>query len=467
MQKRTLISSVARYLIILLVILVTIAGELALLKKSGRIELIVGLNAALGSLLLFFLRNGKFQNVMLLLYFAPLLLLSNKIHYQLKYEIVFALPLFILALYTFYIYLLNPIAPGKDRSLTKVLVLFMLYFLGIGIYGKLRGFQTVYVFYESYHVLLYISIMIISFNMRERNDYYFIFYGLLAIFMAISLGYIALGYIGSGKRFVTFQSGFLPLTGGVIFSLILAARGNLKRIIYFAMLVTIILAMFSTLTRTLWVTTIITLASVYVIYLIAEKKFTITKKILVFVYVILTVVYTAHVIRNLNPYNRIKDNTKTLEQRVESIQNPTEDHSFLMRVELGWYAIEKFIRHPIFGWGLGDYLRFKYLGDPRLKNIYLDNSWLYFLWKGGIIGFLLFALVFYKSIKLGIIIVRETDSARTRALTIGITGGLIGLAALGFLSPLLIKYRTNVLLAFIWAYFEFEYNNLRIANDLR
>jgi O-antigen ligase len=168
----------------------------------------------------------------------------------------------------------------------------------------------------------------------------------------------------------------------------------------------------------------------------------------------------------MKPAETIKDNTRSVEQRIESIQNPTEDHSFLMRVELGWYAIQKFLQRPIFGWGLGDFLRYQFLGNPNLKNNYIDNSWLYFLWKGGIIGLSLFVFILYRIIKVSIFILKNSKNKTVKSIVAGIFGGFVGLVALALLSPLFIKYRTNVLIAFFLAYLEFEYNKLKLKQNL-
>jgi hypothetical protein len=47
-----------------------------------------------------------------------------------------------------------------------------------------------------------------------------------------------------------------------------------------------------------------------------------------------------------------------------------------------------------------------------------------------------------------------------KSIVVGIISGIIGLIALGFLSPLIIKYRTNIIFPLLWGYLEFEYNNL-------
>jgi O-antigen ligase len=155
--------------------------------------------------------------------------------------------------------------------------------------------------------------------------------------------------------------------------------------------------------------------------------------------------------------------SNVVEYRTQSVVNPLEDSSFLMRVEFAYYASQRFLESPIFGKGLGDFLKYKIFNINDAANYYIDNSWLYFLWKGGLIGFLLFAWLYIRFFKASYFVLINTTDIRVKYITLGLLGGFIGLSFLGVLSPLLIKYKSNVLIAFLFAYIEFE--RLKIVND--
>ncbi len=128
-----------------------------------------------------------------------------------------------------------------------------------------------------------------------------------------------------------------------------------------------------------------------------------------------------------------------------------------MRVELDYYAIQKFLKHPIFGSGLGDFVKYKIIKENVSPPVYyLDSSWLYMLWKGGIIGFLLFAWIYYRFFKASFFVLRNSKNLSTKIICLGLLSGFIGLSFLALLSPLLIKYKTNFLIVFLFAYIEFE-----------
>lgn len=443
-----------------------IVFEILVLKKFGKVEIIIGLNGLFFSIIMFFVSRGSFANVMLFLYFASLLLLNNKIHYEFKYELILASPLALLLFYSLLNYILSLQSQTRKEVLSKPVLIFVLYFFIMALYGKFQNFNSQFILYESFHFLLFLSIYLILYNLKERADYFFIFSILLIFYLVISLEYIFLGYLISRVRFVTFQSGFSSIFAGLLLSFFLFRKNVYERMLLISGIVIILLGIFSTLTRSLWVTALITFGGVYFAYIIAENKLTRSKIIILIVISILITASLMFAIKNMKPAETIKDNTRSVEQRIESIQNPTEDHSFLMRVELGWYAIQKFLQRPIFGWGLGDFLRYQFLGNPNLKNNYIDNSWLYFLWKGGIIGLSLFVFILYRIIKVSIFILKNSKNKTVKSIVAGIFGGFVGLVALALLSPLFIKYRTNVLIAFFLAYLEFEYNKLKLKQNL-
>ena len=261
-------------------------------------------------------------------------------------------------------------------------------------------------------------------------------------------------------RFVTFQSGFLPLLSGVLFSYILFNKDIIKRIVGLILLIIVTTGALVTLTRTLWVTTFIVLFFVWIFYVISTHKLTLLKLIMVILTISASIIFVSDVSKNagkeLSPKN-------VVESRAKSVTNPLEDSSFLMRVEFTYYAVQRFLESPIVGKGLGDYLRYKIFNTNKSANYFIDNSWVYFLWKGGLIGFLLFAWLFIRFFKASYTVLKNTSDIKVKYVTLGLLAGLLGLSFLGLLSPLLIKYKSNAIIAFIFAYIEFE--RMKIMNE--
>ncbi len=428
---------------------------------DNSIYILVGYNLFL--LLIAFYKKSinNLPTLLIFVNFLPLIYLNNDFHYHFKYEILMALPLFLLILLSISQFLLT----SRDLSfkltyLQKPIIYIVLYFSVLGVVGMILHQSTIWIIQQLFHFYLYLLIFPISYFFYKRDFYFSGFSFLLIISVVIAFEYIVLNQLLLNFRFVTFQSGFLPLTTGVLFSYILYNKNTIRRLAASVLLLIVTTGAFVTLTRTLWVTTILVLILVWFFYLKSENRLSIYKIVLLVIFISLPI----FLLRDMDVSSDQKiSQSNVVEYRTQSVVNPLEDSSFLMRVEFAYYASQRFLESPIFGKGLGDFLKYKILNVNDAANYYIDNSWLYFLWKGGLIGFLLFAWLYIRFFKASYFVLINTTDIRVKYITLGLLGGFIGLSFLGVLSPLLIKYKTNVLIAFLFAYIEFE--RLKIVND--
>lgn len=426
--------------------------------------LLIGYNILL--LILIFYK-GYIHNVITLLLianFIPLLYLNNGFHYAFNYELLTATPLFLIIILATFQYVSSASSlTFKLSYLQKPVIFLVVYFTIIGIVNIYNGQDTFWVIQQLFHIYLYILIFPLSYLIDKKKYYFFIFSALLLIATIISFEYILLSQVILNIRFVTFQSGFLPILSGVLFSFILFEKETLRRIGGAILFLIITAGAFVTLTRTLWIVTLLILAIVWILYLKSESKLSFTK---VFVYILVLLI----------PLIIMKDISKgtqtnpppndRVETRAQSVTNPLEDTSFLMRIEFAYYAFQRFLESPIIGKGLGDYLQYKIFNISDTANYYIDNSWLYFLWKGGLIGFLLFGWLYLRFFRSSYFVFTNTTNHITKYLSLGLFAGILGLSFLAVLSPILIKYKTNVLFALIFAYIEFERTNINSPEDI-
>jgi len=429
--------------------------------SDNSIYILVGYNLFLLLIASYKKSINNLFTLLIIVNFLPLIYLNNDFHYHFKYEILTAFPLFLLILLSISQFLLT----SRDLSfkltyLQKPIIYIVLYFSVLGVVGMILHQSTIWIIQQLFHFYLYLLIFPISYVFYKRDFYFSGFSFLLIISVVIAFEYIVLNQMLLNFRFVTFQSGFLPLASGVLFSYILYNKNTIRRLAATVLLLIVTTGVFVTLTRTLWVTTILVLIFVWFFYLKSENRLSIYKIILLVIIISLPLLLFRDMGVSSNQ-NISQDNA--VEYRAQSVVNPLEDSSFLMRVEFAYYASQRFLESPIFGKGLGDFLKYKILNVNDAANYYIDNSWLYFLWKGGLIGFLLFAWLYIRFFKASYFVLINTTDIRVKYITLGLLGGFIGLSFLGVLSPLLIKYKTNVLIAFLFAYIEFE--RLKIVND--
>jgi O-antigen ligase len=138
-----------------------------------------------------------------------------------------------------------------------------------------------------------------------------------------------------------------------------------------------------------------------------------------------------------------------------------------MRVEIGYYVIKEFLDEPLFGSGLGSSVQYKLLAQNGLEIFYPDNSLLYFLWKGGIIGLIIFLWLYARFFRQTLWLVKNSTSSEDKVFTFGIWGGMLGLWFSGLFAASLIKYKYGAIIALVFAYIEFQKQNKQTLKDAR
>ena len=454
-------------LLFLLITVVSLFIQYVIILRSSdnSIYVLIGLNLILFIMVLY---KGYIQNLavfLILINFLPLLYLDNEFHYKFAYEVLTAFPLIILTLIAVLHYFSKSnIFLIKLTYLQKPILFLVLYFSIIAIVGFLGNNDILRISIQLFHFLLYLLIFPIYYLFYKREYYHTTLAVLLIISVLIAFEYILFNQVLLNFRFVTFQSGFLPIVSGIIFAYIILSKNLVYKIVATILLFIVIAGTFVTLTRTLWVTTILVLFFTWIFYLISKKNLSIKK--IVFYLIILTL--PLYLVRDMGGVTRQQVSSgESVQYRTQSVANPLEDSSFLMRVEFSYYALQRFVENPVLGNGLHDYITYKIFSMDSSPNYYMDNSWLYILWKGGIIGFLLFLWLYVRFFKTTYFVFNNSKDFKTKYICLGILGGFLGISLLAFLSPLLIKYKTNALITFIFAYVEFERYKLDSTTKLK
>lgn len=391
--------------------------------------------------------------ILLLLNFLPLIILNNEIHYNFILELISFLPLFILTfLALFKYFFIESNFVFQKVSLKVPIVLFIIYFGINALRSVSAGKNLSWITIEYFQICLYGFIIPISYMLKKREKYFFVFKSLLLISSLIALEYLIFNKVIFNVRFVTFQSSFLPLAVGCIFAYFLFTKNRVAKIGSMLLLFIFLTGIFVTLTRTLWVATFIVLIIVFLLYIELSNRLKFYKILFSFLIVIALFSITKDSLFQLQTNT---SNSQSIEYKTQSISKPLEDASFLMRVELGYYAFQKVLIKPFLGSGLGDYVKFRFFSDPT-PEYYIDNSLLYILWKGGIIGLILFLWIYIRFFKSAFYILKNTKELKVKIVIVGLIAGFFGLIILAIFSGVLIKYKATAVIAFLFAYIEFE-----------
>ncbi len=437
-----------------------------ILQKLGQngVIAVIGYNMALISIIFLVFHVKKIQLYLVIIYLAPYIYLNNLFHYLIKNEIILTLPIFILVLFAAWDYLQKGqvFYIRKERFLKVALYLLLASLLAV-VTGMVNKNEYDQIIIENYRVFNYGLIFIFLYFFRTRKDWMIIFKAMFLISLFVSFEYILVFLMGSDSRFVTFQMNYFPLIAGVLCGYILFEKDRVKKILWGGLLLIIVVGAFVTLTRAVWVATFIVFGILALVYLKDWMKISNRKLILV---ALLSVMLLGIIAYKVKPPKLTSASIDKVEYRASSIFDPSSDISFLMRIELNFHAFMRFMDNPVLGKGHGDWVKYIFIPANPYKQYYLDNSWIQLFWKGGIILGGLFIILYYLGIRNAYYVFRHSKNKLARIYCLGIFAGLISFLFLGMLSPFLIKYKANVLLAFILAYVEFEKQQIPEQNEI-
>ncbi|GMR25129.1 MAG: hypothetical protein BMS9Abin39_0407 [Ignavibacteria bacterium] len=446
--------------LVLLVILI----ELAVVQIAGEYALFVlaGINIAI--LVAIVLSGSEFHLPMLLIVInlIPLIYLNERFHYWIKWIIFQDVPLFILSLLALFKYV------GYDKPFNfdlKYLRLPLIVLTVYAVFSMIVGIQNNnprgFIINEIYHFFYYSFSIVIFYLIKERKYYKYIFISITVIAGLIAAEYLVIYKLSGWSRVVTFQSGIFIIALSIVFAYLILKKPNfIKKSLIIGTFIFIFVGLILTLTRSLWVSGFVALLSIGALYLHLWKG--ISKiKISALIIIVLLPVFILGMRSDSKNIQRSASNE--IKYRTESLANPTGDQSFLMRIELGYYIIIKFLESPIIGKGLGDTIKYKILSTSNLAVNYPDNSWLFVLWKGGIIGLLLFLWLYFRLFTQTYYILKNTQNIEVKIMTLAILGALAGLMVYSLFTAVLIKYKINIILAIIIAYVEYERRELNVT----
>lgn len=397
--------------------------------------------------------------------------INDSFNYYLELIILQDIP----AILLFGIALLKFLSTGSSFAVRfnffqRAMIFVFLYSIVMAVVGILKGNAGYFVYYEFFNFSYYLLPIPIAYLLTEKSEYHKLFLTMVFASVILSFQYIFVGLLFSGKaRFTSFHAGFFPFFGALFYSaLSLIKKNSLLKLGILVVSFIVALGAFSTLTRSVWASIFIALGTVTAI-LIYQKYRTILEKrknLLAFTITIsLLAGMTLYIWSAISvPKAETMENATKTSQRVESLSNPSGDASLLMRVEIGYYVIMKFIASPVFGDGFGSTVQYQIFGDSELH--YPDSSWLYFFWKGGIIGGIILIYFYFAFFKAAYRVLLRTDDITVKVFTLAIIGGYAGFIVYSIFSPHLIKYsKINLLAAVIFAYIDTQATALGVYDE--
>lgn len=395
---------------------------------------------------------------LLMLVIFPFAIISSGLHGSISLIIIQDLP-YVFLIFTSLLILVQSKneTPLLKTKYSQIAFLFFLYCIFSAAIGFVKGQNHTDLFLELYNISFYFSPVLLVVLFKKEAKFEIIFNVIITVVTILSLEFIYHNVFTDKVRFVTFQVDFHAVVVGYLFAHVFFMKE--RRIYYVPLLLINFIGLLITMTRALWVAGAISIGIIIYFYLLEKglsKKLLNTIAALIFV---LGVFVVSNI--QVDKSNITAKVEASSEYKAKSIADPLEDSSFLMRVELGFYMFQKFLSSPIIGKGLGDTVNYKFLGNPDVPILYPDNSYLYFLWKTGLIGLILFLLVYFLFLRQCFRVWKKIDNIHYKLWALGIFAGTIGNMVYALLNGNLIKYpKINLLMAICILFIEYNYRKL-------
>ena len=218
-------------------------------------------------------KNIYFSHFVIYLFLIPLAYLNNNFHYWFNFELLLSVPLLILLGYSLILYgMYENSFKISNKYILRPLMLFIPYTIFSALVGLYNGNSLSFIIVELFHIFYYSFAFIIFYLFQDLIDYRKIFNFLLFVFIIMSIQYIYWNTIGGFDRFVTFQSGFFPMVIGILISFALVEKSLIKKAIFLILSLSLLVALYLTLTRSLWVTQAIVLFGIFYFFIFHQRK---------------------------------------------------------------------------------------------------------------------------------------------------------------------------------------------------
>jgi hypothetical protein len=329
----------------------------------------------------------------------------------------------------------------------------MMIIVSIGV-GVARGNATQWIIMETHSLLYYGLFFVILGSLQTRNDATALFWFILTGGSLVCIEYIfLLTQRSTFQRVSTYHADMFPLLLGCAISLSMYAKRLNVRGLAIAVGGLLIVALLISLARAEWVAAVLGSAILFFLFLKYRRLSAGYWFSFVFCFLLIGAVLFFSESGFVSGYFG-SQSTGEISKRAESMESALEDTSLLMRVELNSIALQRFLRYPIMGAGIGDVVRYRTLDTGPVWS--LDTSHLQILWKMGLVGFIIFASLLFTVLKRSLYVFRRTDDDFYKWFSAAVFSGFCGLIVLSFFSAALTKYNLNLVWVMVIAAIEHE-----------
>ena len=332
--------------------------------------------------------------------------------------------------------------------------------------GLVNGHQTKHVAKECFFLGLY-GVYFLAARGIPHGRWIKQYWSLLILAtLVVSLQYLflALSEIGPSRWFIsrvtTRQPHLAQLAIPYLMSFFLLPSTLRKKIFASLLLVPILTMAFLSQQRSLWLAIPFSIILLWLLTIWRRQRISfqailkVVAVLLIFVIIIITVLLLLNRFFAGSP-------VATLAVRVESLTRLAEDESALMRMAEIKRALAQWRRNVLFGTGLGSTI---HRVAVNMKYDMVDNSYVFLLWKTGLIGLFSYLVVVVLFFHRGMTILKRTDDLDIHRIVISSLSGFAGLMLIALTNSCLVLYRFIIIWAILIASLEYYYRNITIGD---
>lgn len=321
--------------------------------------------------------------------------------------------------------------------------------------GYFLGYKFYYLFSEAIKYLYYPIGFFFTMSMFKDDDKdesiiknFLLFFLVSGIIISIQILFYHFN-VTRGERVLTRQANLLLMSIVVAIIYFFAyARDIKEKIMISILLMLYILSVILFMQRSLWGGIIVALLSL--MFCLQKKIIKSNKEAIIIVLIIALLLAVV-----INIYQSINFNSDVMSTRTDVLESGTKSFSLGVRLLSFARIFQKIKNHPIIGSGFGDSLVTPYLNSREVG--FVDNSFIVILWKSGILGFMIFCVIFIRFFFQLFKIINHSKNKHYILFAIFSLSTIVGQMVNGLACVIMILYHFNIYWAAIIAITDYIY----------
>jgi len=337
----------------------------------------------------------------------------------------------------------------KIEGLDVPVLLFIAVVFLAALRGVVRSNPTHYVLAEIAFLLLYCLyfLPVHASDDRRWGRHFFLAVVLASFVVSVEFIYAAIGQAArTGAplvRVVTQQPHIALISLPYLLTALFLAKKRSVRLLSLAVLFAVTLMILISQQRSLWVGAGLSMVVAWAIVLISRRK---SRPWRVYHLAAFGLIFFILFLGGMHFLGSVvsKGAAITLASRASTIVSPGQDPSLLIRAIECLSAIKQVGSNVLLGNGLGDYI-VRYIRVGKANTV--DNSFVYFFWKMGLLGLFTFGMLTFVFFKRCHYVLTNAPDASTFQIAVTGAAAFSGLLAVALTNSCLALYRFN----FVWA----------------